>query len=435
MRYVTQICGHGYDNDYFAVPWDDVIPEPTRSRYLQRFNGLFVPPRKCGDGNVIIQSAEASAVVSGVPTMGTFHYNDLCSPPEDLWTALRGFHYCAGKVVGSYMISIHITKNSATSVYPLYYSVQCGATCKHTDPQHKDRTVSYYNAWRHNSRAYIENIIHAWNDGAYDDPSVFYGQAMSTGVGVGNITFRPGTLPVDPYNGLNFFESACLGLSLEHSIPKGGLKAAFYNAIDRLPQLQSNTIANIIEICSSIKSIASGYKALGSLVESAQDTWLAYRYQYRTTVSDMQELEHLLERLYSLPPVITQRGYHTSGAFSYKCSIEVDTSSMLPINTFNLRLTAENVWDMIPYSFVADWFLRIGTLLHDLQGWLDAPTLHITQVWYSVQYDYGDSLSHGRTYVRFKGSVPSTPYLSVTDNNPSSKTITMRAADALALFL
>lgn len=217
---------------------------------------------------------------------------------------------------------------------------------------------------------------------------------------------------------------------------------AYYAAIDKLPVLEQNTFANIVEIVNTLRSFADGFDMsdLRSLKKTASDLWLRYRYQYNTTVSDMEEVTNAVARLQAImgEPVSTYGGASQNGV-SVTCQVKIMVPSFSSVNDFlkriNLRPTLSNVWDVIPYSFVVDWFFKVGPFLEDLQKWIDSPTMDIQEVWYSVwqSRDDKDVGLRVKEYGRWRGNPPSLPYF--TSHTASSKTIGMRAADAVALVL
>lgn len=116
-----------------------------------------------------------------------------------------------------------------------------------------------------------------------------------------------------------------------------------------------------------------------------RDQWLSIRYGWRPLLS---ELSNAVEAVDSLrkkkPPRITARGYaettelvdnppQSIWAGSYNCSYDtamtIDYSVRAGIiyeidyrNPFGLTIMSvpSTVWELVPYSFVADWFVNIG---------------------------------------------------------------------------
>jgi hypothetical protein len=215
---------------------------------------------------------------------------------------------------------------------------------------------------------------------------------------------------------------------------------AYYDAVDKLPALQQNLMANIVECISTISSFLDGFDAsdLKNAKKVAKDLWLQYRYSYNTTISDVKEVTDAIARLERVSgKELSTYGYASDGKFDVACAIKLKLE--LPIDVkgwlkaINLRPTLVNVWDMVPYSFVVDWFLKIGSILEDLQKWLDAADLHPDELWYSVWHKITEPGIDGVEYCRFKGKPPSLPYFS--SNKVGSRTVGYRIADSIALFL
>lgn len=228
------------------------------------------------------------------------------------------------------------------------------------------------------------------------------------------------------------------------SLNSARFSEAFYKAIEKLPNLKQNMIANVISTVSTIKNVFSKWEKTVFDKDLVSNAWLAYRYEYSTTISDMREVESCLERLYQLSQnrdaIITSYGGCSDGVYTYHASVEVHLWELFPHNvnemlTFlNARITMTNIWDMIPFSFIVDWFTDFGTLVSSLDQWLDAAEMPIRNVWYSVTSEpHQAEQGEVSTYFRFKGNPPSLPYVHL-DTSASNKTITMRVMDTLALF-
>jgi hypothetical protein len=228
-------------------------------------------------------------------------------------------------------------------------------------------------------------------------------------------------------------------------IADSGVKAslfykAYYDAVDKLPALQQNLLANIVECISTIASFLDGFDAsdLRNAKSVAKDLWLQYRYSFKTTINDMKEVTNAVARLESVAgKSVSTYGYATNGEYDVACAISIKLE--LPdsvsgwLKAINLRPTLVNLWDMVPYSFVVDWFLRIGSILEDLQKWLDAATLKPQSLWYSVWHSIQEPGIDGIEYCRFAGNPPNLPYFS--SHKVGSRTIGFRIADSIALFL
>lgn len=214
---------------------------------------------------------------------------------------------------------------------------------------------------------------------------------------------------------------------------------AFYNAAMSLPKDTCNSIANVLEAASTVETLIRGdFSKL--LPSNPKDAWLFYRYQYTTTKLDVEEYRNLTDRLRALAslPVIRSDGTAHDGALSCHCEIAVDPGYLIPntvkdwLEIYGLKLSAVNVWDMIPYSFVVDWFTHLGSFLEVLEGENWAYTLPIVESWTSFS-SYGPGAQS--TYFRVPGFFRAAcPFLDYHQRSASGKTIVKRILDSIALF-
>lgn len=127
------------------------------------------------------------------------------------------------------------------------------------------------------------------------------------------------------------------------------------------------------------------------------------------------------------------RGRYTCAvAFSVKDALPRDLVSK--VKNFGFKLNAVNVWDIIPYSFVADWFLHIGDILTDLETWNKGMTLKPTELWFTMSTSYLTINGIQDTFIRVRGSVPPRA-ICFRYKEASSRTLFMRLMDAWALFI
>jgi hypothetical protein len=224
-------------------------------------------------------------------------------------------------------------------------------------------------------------------------------------------------------------------------IHAGLFSAAYYAAQDKLPQLLSNTFQNLIEAGQTVISLANGLDMsdLRHLRKLAGSSWLAYRYQYNTTVSDLEELEGAIERFDNLSRLagsITSYGTASDSTGSYHCALVVNSKSVLDrplMKKMNLRPTLANAWDMIPYSFIVDWFTNIGEVLAAIDHWLDSPSFGDVNCWYSYTNRYTTEEGELTCYFRFQAGRPLLPYWSM-DFSRSDRVWAMRATDIVSLL-
>lgn len=223
---------------------------------------------------------------------------------------------------------------------------------------------------------------------------------------------------------------------------EAGCSAAYMNAVDTLPEAQCNTLANILDIISGLKSFGKGYKSIRGASNLAKEAWLGYRYAFNTTISDVRAYSDLALRLLDLQDLLlmTCYGYYQDDLGRYTCTAMFLADDVLPpglrskIERFGLKLDAVNLWDMVPYSFVADWFFHIGDILADLETWNKGIKLQPINMWFTINTNYLTPSGIQDTFIRIRGTVP--PHeVGFRYKSTSKRTLFMRVMDAWALFV
>lgn len=218
--------------------------------------------------------------------------------------------------------------------------------------------------------------------------------------------------------------------------PFAGLARSAYNAlIDNLPATATNSVANVLEVASGLRKLLANKP----LSLDPRDIWLAYRYSYSTTKADLQEYISLTNRLSRLPDLkdITVRSIVSHENTVCRCTATISCDSIIPkstadwLRTYGFRLSAANAWDMLPYSFVVDWFLHISDFLSEIDKMEQVANLPMRDVWYSFK----KTVDGCTTYFRVPGkAISCLPLIGVTTHKASDKTICYRIADSIALF-
>lgn len=299
----------------------------------------------------------------------------------------------------------------------------------------------------------LEEVAHIWGCEAY------WSEALSTRLDVYN-AIRLDTLVK---GGEPLFQDKLGIMSAAFIWRYAGVLPDWMNAgftrcslaiAEQVPKLSSNSFANVKELASLFTSLITGgwkdairHAANKKLRRRIADNWLSYRYAYNTTKADLEELTALATRLANLPAgqVRFSQTYTAPNGVSFRLSCDLPASAFIPTSiveaskTFNLRLTGYNVWDMIPFSFIVDWLIPIGDWLAAAQNMSDMAEMSPTNVWGTVScnttHDDGTKEEH---YLRIPmGSLPHTVsgYLTYLTDPVSGKTITMRVADTIALFI
>lgn len=197
--------------------------------------------------------------------------------------------------------------------------------------------------------------------------------------------------------------------------------------IERVNDFSSNSLAYISdlrEIGSTIKT-ALGVFEVGLNPKSLADLWLSGRFGDRLTLADTKELFTSLNRA-------VKRGSGPTKARAVMRKTDTTVLTGIPVShqrvstiivrtpknkdlmesveslmRWDLWPTLENTWDLIPFSFVVDWFLSISDILSQIDAAVEAPYLKpLTQYVsdksiFSVDYrDDGLAGSLRQTYYR-----------------------------------
>lgn len=250
----------------------------------------------------------------------------------------------------------------------------------------------------------------------------------------------------------------------QNQLPPGLMSDAYCSAA-KMVSLDQNQIANAKDyaefavsatkfllsspsrkVASVVKQCANPKRA-GSFIKSALASgWLGYRYAYSTTKSDVDELKSKAYRLQSVPDLKIVRGGGVYGNNTYHVTVTLKDRKQnalaelhRKLHTIGAAITPVNVWDMIPFSFVVDWFLPIGSSLS---------TMDADFFYHSVYYDVLSSVESQKiedsvvtdtyqvTVTRYERKVlESVPTLTLYEEDPSRKTVVKRAMDAAALIL
>lgn len=224
---------------------------------------------------------------------------------------------------------------------------------------------------------------------------------------------------------------------------------AYQNAAENLDLSDVNTLANIKDAASALVSVAKFVKNVfqgnftgiaNSIIQSAdpRNLWLSYRYVYKTTESDIKDYADTLQRLGDLATVgstLTVNGHYADDTGSYGCTVKIYTDDVIPkdavefLAAIGIEPNAQNLWDMIPYSFVVDWFLHIGDLLHYVESWGDAISLPTSEIWFTYKSEYDNQ----QVSYRVPGRKLNVPPIYV-QKEASQRTINMRLADTISLM-
>jgi hypothetical protein len=132
-------------------------------------------------------------------------------------------------------------------------------------------------------------------------------------------------------------------------------------------------------------------------VKTWANNYLALEYGVLPTIRDLQDI---WEAMSSIKPYVDKLGYKTYGA-GYTDDVETDNRSWHLVQRIKIAIgegdegldelcnridnigafpTLENIWDLVSYSFVVDWFVDIGGFLERIDTNLRLERLDIKYV-------------------------------------------------------
>lgn len=154
----------------------------------------------------------------------------------------------------------------------------------------------------------------------------------------------------------------------------------------KIGSLRVNNLANIAQLRKLDELLPPTLKKGSKLFKTAADFLLWYKYSYKTTDMDIEEMMKYYFRVDE--PIVNckAKGFAHRATVSCKPADGVsDTFTFYLgsyqqsiIQKFGLQLNLGNTWDMIPFSFVVDWFTKIGDMLESLDAideWTQVPLI------------------------------------------------------------
>lgn len=227
------------------------------------------------------------------------------------------------------------------------------------------------------------------------------------------------------------------------------IQESFLSMFESVPRLNENSISNVLEIISFIKTLVIDRKV--EIPKSLSSAWLAYRYQYTTTKLDANQAIEFVHRHMDLGDWHDLKCYGTS-TLAYKdtsimcrCVANVRPRMLETVGkvwralyTYGLTPNFYVIWDMIPYSFIVDWFLPIGDIMavwdarHAMEEYYD-----ISNVIYSLKYVRNERYGDVSFYTRWLSGPPPelSGFYTLERRGPSDKTVIKRVLDGAALIL
>jgi hypothetical protein len=281
---------------------------------------------------------------------------------------------------------------------------------------------------------------------------------------------------------------------METRYPSAGdseaLSECIRNAIADVSHLQMNNYANIGQVVSAFQSFRNfkvtelfrqgqdAWKAIKSVTGSnlkglskkqlrttlyeigksgskkaakvASDAWLKYRYAYQTTKSDIEQyVTKVVESEKSIyaditPDQVIRGSIRVEGG---TCNVKMRLHpnpfagfDRMLINADRVGLLPGlyNLWDMIPFSFVADWFSGLGDLFEDMDQSLYLRYYKVDELLIGIKKAFALNELWGPTqYLYYDRSLlyEFPQWEAYTESSTSGRVIRMRAADLGSLII
>lgn len=214
--------------------------------------------------------------------------------------------------------------------------------------------------------------------------------------------------------------------------------------------MNTNNIQNILSMLDVAKllhnpgSLVKDFRKLkikpSTCARGAQDMWLKYRYVYNTSISDIEEITRYCTQLAGDRLIFRSKAKEGIGTMTCKVITELsdDLSAFGRLQKYGVAPDLYNIWDMVPYSFVVDWFTDIGSILESISNRQWALHYKVQSVTLSWKWrtllptDLG--LVPFVHYERFvTPELP--PYIPYVRNHVGTRTILFRVLDGISLFV
>lgn len=352
---------------------------------------------------------------------------------------------------------------------PNYYHFTCSGTTPFatgwyycTEPGHFEQEVILYCDYVSSTKEYH---IYGQNEIKYSLTNIF--GIKSTQIDTGSVDFYVDAVDLDdaqwdiPPKGYNYGQpfrkeskfwtptkEQVYSLSTNYQAAPDSQRGAFQDACSTVTTISGNTWANLMEVIDLLKDAKQG--KLPKISTDVRELWLGYRYAYCTTRSDVEELTAYCSQKCK---EAMKTGFHKyygvytdHNGWLSRCTVRcfdksVDTAQGIlnSLNEVGLGLNAYNLWDLLPFSFIVDWFLPIGDTLEKWKG----ASLNETQYKFqslvfsqkkSFEFPLGASYRGRMTiYRRQVETEPPEGYYYEYDENSSSRTWLKRTADGIAI--
>lgn len=223
-----------------------------------------------------------------------------------------------------------------------------------------------------------------------------------------------------------------------------------------MDRLDTNNLANAQQLLDMFKKLIKlDVKGLLEIPSTIKDWWLWYRYSYTTTKMDVEEfIEYFsdFKRKFNkqrFTLYTTLEDPREDITVTWTCGVTLHTHLVELVDQLDsvvqklgLYPGMVNLWDMIPYSFVVDWFLPLGDIFQQLETNIRCNTTDYVfeRINYSVQCSLESGAYQGLRYRYYRrwsedGPPPVRFWIGEGTYEPSTQTTLKRITDGVCLFL
>lgn len=187
------------------------------------------------------------------------------------------------------------------------------------------------------------------------------------------------------------------------------------NLLESVPQLPGmlKSIKDVSRFGSLIQNISAGDpKAIDETIDFLADGYLLYSYGVKPSLSDISESKRVARMYYEQMDIISS-GLPTAlyGSFFYKVparikdlpgSLQVTIRSKMvlrsspatilsyaiALDSVGMLPTLARIWDLVPFSFVIDWFTSLGDRFADIDHFVARIALDVDYYVHTYLYEY-----------------------------------------------
>lgn len=198
-------------------------------------------------------------------------------------------------------------------------------------------------------------------------------------------------------------------------------EAMLLASLGELPETVSWAVGTIRKFIKLTKKLKSKKKAARYLLElkkippkeyaeTVANLWLEYRYAVRPLFGEMENIMNALRKKLDKSMRFTARGSHEafvesdtdydfvssyytySGTTNLKTQVKVRAGVMYTVNLkgsgvrelWGLDQPLESLWELVPFSFMVDWFLNVGDVL---SSWTKSASAEVVGSWCTLEVE------------------------------------------------